>query len=153
MSVAAGLAGYGGDATLVRTPTRVVRSVRTGATTEAASAVETGTGTVWDHVKVTQAAKPGEVVPHSFELNTPAGKVWVHPHGTKHINEYLLRNGVSHGTPVASQEMLTSLQSAVYTATKGGIKLREMMNVGNWELMFSQRASDPLPVLMHALYK
>ena len=54
---------------------------------------------------------------------------------------------------MASQGMLTSLQSAVDTAATQGIKHGEMMNVGGWELMFNQRASDSLPVLMHALYK
>ncbi len=49
--------------------------------------------------------------------------------------------------------MLTSLQSAVIDASLQGFKFNEKMQVGRWELVFSQRPSDPYPVLKHALYK
>jgi RHS repeat-associated protein len=121
-----------------------------GASLQAAEA----TGTVWDAIKVTQAAKPGTTIPHSFELATSGGRFWVHPNATKHMVEYVTRNGASHGMPINSQAMLTSLQGSVEAAAQQGIRFGEAMQVGRWELVFSQgRAGDALPVLKHALYK
>jgi hypothetical protein len=137
-----------------RPASTVVGSLGNAETTIVArAAASKGTGTVWDAIKVTQAAKPGAVVPHSFELRTSAGEFWVHPNATKHMNEYLLRNGSFDVTPMAIQGMLTSLQSAVDAAATQGVKRREKMNFGGWELMFDQRAGDSLPVLMHAVYR
>jgi len=69
------------------------------------------------------------------------------------MGEYLTRNGLSHSTSEASQAMLASLQSAVKDASSQGLKFNEKMQVGRWELVFSQRPTDPYPVLKHALYK
>ena len=116
--------------------------------------VPKGGGTVWDAIKVTQTAKPGTVIPHSFELASSEGRFWVHPNATKHMVEYVTRHGVSHGMPINSQAMLTSLRGSVETAASQGIRFGETMQVGRWELIFSQgRAADVLPVLKHALYR
>ncbi|MEW5292012.1 pretoxin, partial [Erwinia papayae] len=111
------------------------------------------TGTVFDSIKATQPAIPGTSIPKSFELNVNGQTVWVNPNATKHMGEYLTRNGLSHSTTEGSQAMLTSLQSAVIDASLQGFKFNEKMQVGRWELVFSQRPSDPYPVLKHALYK
>lgn len=111
------------------------------------------TGTVFDSIKATQPAIPGTSIPKSFELNVNGQTVWVNPNATKHMGEYLTRNGLSHSTTEGSQAMLTSLQSAVKDASSQGIKFNEKMQVGRWELIFSQRPTDPYPVLKHALYK
>lgn len=125
---------------------------------KAESAAEAGadivkTGTVFDLIKATQPAIPGTSIPKSFELNVNGQTVWVNPNATKHMGEYLTRNGLSHSTTEGSQAMLTSLQSAVKDASSTGLKFNEKMQVGRWELIFSQRPSDPYPVLKHALYK
>ncbi|EJU0604660.1 hemagglutinin repeat-containing protein, partial [Escherichia coli] len=111
------------------------------------------TGTVFDSIKATQPAIPGTSIPKSFELHVNGQTVWVNPNATKHMGEYLTRNGLSHSTAEGSQAMLTSLQSAVKDAFSQGLKFNEKMQVGRWELVFSQRSSDPYPVLKHALYK
>lgn len=77
----------------------------------------------------------------------------MNPNATKHMGEYLTRNGLSHSTTEGSQAMLTSLQSAIKYASVQGLHFNEKMQVGRWELIFSQRPTDPYPVLKHALYK
>ncbi|MFP2925664.1 polymorphic toxin-type HINT domain-containing protein [Pyxidicoccus sp. 3LG] len=111
------------------------------------------TGTVWDSVKSTGANLPGTVVPKSFTLSTPAGSIWVHPNATKHLQEYLLRKGHTIDPEMGAQVMMSSLQGAVEQATKNGIELGKIIQVGSWELKFSQKAGDTYPVLMHALFK
>lgn len=111
-------------------------------------------GSVWDSIKVTQAAKSGTAIPHSFELATAGGSFWVHPNATKHMVEYVTRNGASHGMTMTSQGILTSLRASVEGAATQGVKFGEIMQVGRWELIFSEgRAADALPVLKHALYR
>jgi len=111
------------------------------------------TGTVFDSIKATQPAIPGTSIPKSFELNVNGQTFLVNPNATKHMGEYLTRNGLSHSTTEGSQAMLTSLQSAIKDASVQGLHFNEKMQVGRWELIFSQRPTDPYPVLKHALYK
>lgn len=110
------------------------------------------TGTIFDSIKATQPSIEGTSIPISFELNLNGQTIWVNPNATKHMGEYSTRNGLSHSTTAGSQAMLTSLQSAVQDASYQGIKYNEKMQVGSWELIFSQRPTDPYPVLKHALY-
>ncbi|UQA60396.1 SpvB/TcaC N-terminal domain-containing protein [Polyangium aurulentum] len=124
-----------------------------GGPVEPATSAADATGTVWDGVKATGDLLPGTSIPKSFELATSQGSFWVHPNATKHMAEFLTRNGVSHGTPMNNQAMLTSFQAAVEAATTQGIRFGEMMQVGRWELIFSKRAGDVLPVVKHALYR
>lgn len=52
---------------------------------------------------------------------------------------------------LTSQEQLRSLQGALDSATTGGIKYNEPMNVGGWELKLSPpRQSGDLPAVIHA---
>ena len=117
------------------------------------------TGTVWDSIKITQAAKPGTKIPTSFEVFTSNGNFWVHPNATKHMVELVSRRPMttmdSQGMRmINSQAMLNSFQSAVSDAASQGIRYGEIMRVGRWELIFSQgRSSDILPVVKHALYR
>ena len=113
-----------------------------------------GKKNIYDFIKATQSAILGTSIPKSFEIITANGTFWVHPNATKHMAEYLTRNGLSHSTSVESQIMLTSFHEAVSLASAQGIKYEEMMNVGGWELVFSQAKSDSaLSVIKHALYK
>lgn len=113
-------------------------------------------GTVWDDIRGTQPDIPGSPVPKSFELTAGGTKVWVHPKVTDHVDEYLQgvskRGGNEMEINMASQAHLASLQAAVAEAVKNGVPLNQLLRVGDWELKFSQRATDPLPVLKHGLY-
>lgn len=109
---------------------------------------------VWDNIKITQPIYNGTKIPKSFELVASGEKFWVHPNGTKHMVEYITRNPMSHGMPINSQTLLSSFQNSVSSAVKQGIKYDEIMNVGNWELIFSKARGDGLlPVIKHAVYR
>lgn len=112
---------------------------------------------VWDFIKPTASIIPGTYIPKSFELMTTSGTFWVHPNATKHMFEYLTRNTPSNSLGsirmINNQAMLLSLQSAVSQAATQGIKYGKLVDVGSWELKFSMKSGDRLPVLMHAVYK
>ncbi|MEL3959257.1 pre-toxin TG domain-containing protein [Caldifermentibacillus hisashii] len=113
-----------------------------------------GDGTVWDNIKITQPLYEGTKIPKSFELVADGKKFWVHPNGTKHMVEYITRDATIHGMPINSQTLLSSFQSSVKDAVKEGIKYEEIMNIGNWELIFSKPRGDGLlPVIKHAVYR
>ena len=105
-------------------------------------------------VRATQGVMKGTSIPKSFVLAVDEASFWVHPNATKHMAEYLTRNGLTHSTSVGSQSMLASLRASVNQAVSQGINYGQMMQVGRWELIFSAgRATDDLPVIKHALYK
>ncbi|GIN18029.1 hypothetical protein J32TS2_33850 [Shouchella clausii] len=111
-------------------------------------------GTAWGNIKITQPFYEGTKIPKSFELAVGGEKFWVHPNGTKHMVEYITRNATTHGMPINSQTLLSSFQSSVKSAVQKGIKYEEIMNIGNWELVFSKPRGDGLlPVIKHAVYK
>ena len=76
---------------------------------------------------------------------------------TKHLNEYSQARIAAMASPeqvgLINQAQLRSLQSAVESAAKDGVPLGRMVDSGDWELKFSKRPEDPLPALVHALYK
>ena len=114
-----------------------------------------GTGTVYDSIKATQAIIPGTAIPKSFEIASKGGEFWVHPNATKHMVEYLARNGgLSPSSLVRSQLILTSFRQAINQASAQGIRYGKLMKVGRWRLVFSKgRPDDILPVIKHAIYK
>ncbi len=119
---------------------------------ESSEFVSGATGTVYDSIKATQDLIPGTSVPRSFEISVDSGSFWVHGNGTKHMEEYLTRNGMSHGTSMSSQAMLSSFRGALNEATKNGYKANEMIHSGGWELMLGAgKAGDQLPVIKHAM--
>lgn len=108
---------------------------------------------MWENIKITQPLYEGTKIPKSFELVADGKKFWVHPNGTKHMVEYITRDATTHGMPINSQTLLSSFQSSVNNAVKKGIKYEEIMNIGNWELIFSKPRGDGLlPVIKHAVY-
>ncbi|MCL1960471.1 MAG: hemagglutinin repeat-containing protein, partial [Desulfovibrionaceae bacterium] len=119
---------------------------------------ETATGTVFDSIKATQPTYPGSTIPRSFELTLPNGQtVWVAGNATEHMAEFAAGKAVNF-TPeavnLASQAQMTSLQSAVNTATLNGVPYNQLINVGGWELKFAPpRQAGQLPSLIHALQK
>ena len=111
-------------------------------------------GTVWENIKITQPMYEGTKIPESFELVVDSGKFRVHPNGTKHMIEYITRDATTHGIPINSQTLLSSFQSSIQNAVMEGIKYEEIMNMGNWELIFSKPRGDGLlPVIKYAVYR
>ena len=47
----------------------------------------TNTSEVWNHITSTAENYSGTVIPKSFEINTPAGKMWTHGNATEHMYE------------------------------------------------------------------
>uniref|UniRef100_UPI0021BD45EC VENN motif pre-toxin domain-containing protein n=1 Tax=Yersinia rohdei TaxID=29485 RepID=UPI0021BD45EC len=152
-AIVPGGVGAGGAIGIGKTAAEATAAKAEAVAANAAKNSQLPTGTVFDSIKATQPAIPGTSIPKSFELNVNGQTVWVNPNATKHMGEYLTRNGLSNSTSEGSQAMLTSLQSAVQDASSQGFKFNEVMQVGSWELIFSQRPTDPYPVLKHALYK
>ncbi|MBU6514040.1 MAG: hemagglutinin repeat-containing protein, partial [Betaproteobacteria bacterium] len=114
------------------------------------------TGTVWDSITATQPNYPGSVIPQSFEMSLPNGQsVWVHGNATEHMAEYaqmVANNNPPGVVQLTTQQQLSSLQSAVNTATQGGVPYNQLINVGGWELKFAPpRQPGQLPALIHAL--
>jgi filamentous hemagglutinin len=81
--------------------------------------------------------------------------IWVHGNATEHLAEYaqmLANNNPPGVVQLATQQQLSSLQSAVNTATQGGVPYNQLINVGGWELKFAPpRQPGLLPALIHAL--
>nr|WP_171971343.1 hemagglutinin repeat-containing protein [Serratia marcescens] len=152
-AIVPGGVGVGGAVGIGKTAAEATAAKAEAVAANAVKNSQLPTGTVFDSIKATQPAIPGTSIPKSFELTVNGQTIWVNPNATKHMGEYLTRNGLSHSTSEGSQAMLTSLQDAVKNASSQGIKFNEMMQVGRWELVFSQRPTDPYPVLKHALYK
>ncbi|MFV0133929.1 putative T7SS-secreted protein [Streptomyces sp. HMX87] len=114
-------------------------------------------GTVWGDIKPTQPNYPGTELPRSFELQAGETRVWVHGNATKHLNEYAQGRISAMASPeqvgLINQVQLRSLQEAVAAATKDGVPLGRLVESGDWELKFNKRPEEPLPALVHALYK
>ena len=117
-----------------------------------------GSGTVWDDITPTQPSYPGSSLPTSFELTAGDSRVWVNGNATEHLAEYLSGISKSGAGPgridMATQAGLTSLQSAVGEATRGGLAFGQMYRIGGWELKFGPpRVAGQLPALFHALLR
>ncbi|MEC1179509.1 hypothetical protein P9B03_13505 [Metasolibacillus meyeri] len=134
--------------------TALVGTKGLGSLTKIGKVPELDKGTVWGNIKITQPVYDGTKIPKSFELAVDGEKFWVHPNGTKHMVEYITRDATTHGMPINSQTLLTSFESSVKKAVNEGVKYEEIMNVGNWELIFSKPRGDGLlPVIKHAVYR
>ncbi|MFH0897948.1 MAG: hypothetical protein V1855_00015 [bacterium] len=111
------------------------------------------TGTVWDNIKMTDVMYPNTKVPRSFELTAGNQKLWVHPNATEHLEQYITRNNaITHRMPINSQSLLSSFQTAVKKATENNVMYNKIITIDHWELKFSKRTTDILPVVIHALY-
>ncbi|MFC8190474.1 ALF repeat-containing protein [Cellulomonas sp. NPDC057328] len=140
--------GLGG----VKVSARAIRLIRAF---DAAEGALQARRTIWDDVRATDSPIPGsQGLPRSFELTAGNVRVWVHPNVTDHIGRERVVNYQRRGlSPEAIalnvQQQVRSLQAAVAEATADGIPLNKPMVVGGWELEFSQRDTDLLPVLIH----
>ncbi|EHY88514.1 Protein of unknown function (DUF1557), partial [Saccharomonospora azurea] len=111
---------------------------------------------IWDDIKATGPVIPGSGgVPATFELSAGGTSVWVNSNATKHIIEKaksVSERGMSpEYVALTTQQQLRSFQAAVGGAIKeGSVPLNQRITVGGWQLEFSQRAQDRLPVVIHA---
>jgi filamentous hemagglutinin len=65
------------------------------------------------------------------------------------MGEYLEKSS----NPINDQQLLTSFSATVdQIASTGSIQFGKVYNMNGWEIIFSQRAGDSLPVIKHALY-
>ena len=132
-----------------------VATLGQGSTVSAAQRIASGSVLATAGMKATQEVYTGTIIPKSFELLAGRTNIWVHPNATKHMAEYatsLINKGISpEAVNLTSQIQLKSLQTAIAGATHGGIPFNKLIHYGGWELRFSQKVDDKLPVLMHAL--
>lgn len=89
-------------------------------------------------------------------MSLPNGQsIWIHGNATEHMAEYaqmVANNNPPGVVQLMTQQQLSSLQSAVNTATQGGVPYNQLINVGGWELKFApSRHPGQLPALIHAL--
>jgi hypothetical protein len=84
-------------------------------------------GTVWDYIKMTDPMYENTRIPKSFVLTTEGNKkFWINPNATDHMRDYIrVSRNISHGMPMNSQSLLSSLKSAIETAVESGIPYTE----------------------------
>ena len=74
------------------------------------------------------------------------------------MGEYINSLPVSHGSPLRNDLILGSFEGAVKDAVTSGawkmsLETGKPIVSGGWELIFSKKAGDALPVIKHALMK
>ena len=103
-------------------------------------------------------AIPGTSIPKYFRLKTEGAEFFVNPNATKHMGEYINSLPPTHGLPLRNDLIIASFESGVKEAVRSGA-WKTSLDSGNpiisggWELIFSKRPTDELPVIIHALMK
>lgn len=103
-------------------------------------------------------AIPGTTIPKYFRLKTEGTEFFVNPNATKHMGEYINSLPPTHGLPLRNDLIISSFESGVKEAVRSGA-WKTSFDSGNpiisggWELIFSKRPTDELPVIIHALMK
>ena len=127
--------------------------------TLAVSIKEENTSEVWKHIQSTQPVYAGTVIPKSFVIDTPQGKMWTHGNATEHMNEAV--TSIKQNAPriinsnpnMYSQFILYDYWKSLGRATNGGIKYGKLIRSGKWEFIFSKpRKSGEHPVVKHAQF-
>lgn len=100
----------------------------------------------------------GTTIPKYFNIEAAGTAFHVNPNATKHMGEYINSLPSSHGLPLRNDLILSSFEGAVKDAVvsgtwKSSLESGELIMSGGWELVFSQRTGDTLPVISHALMK
>jgi hypothetical protein len=104
-------------------------------------------------IKATQPVRAGTEIPKSFTISTGETSFWVHPNATKHMAELVHSSTGAIAPSMSSQLILESFDDAVQIAVQQGIVYDEMIQIGNWELIFgAPQEVGLLPVIYHALY-
>jgi hypothetical protein len=101
-------------------------------------------------------AIPGTTIPKYFNIEAGGQAFHVNPNATKHMGEYINSLPASHGFPLRNDLMLASFDGGVKDAVTSGawktsLETGRLIISGGWELIFSQRQGDTLPVIIHAL--
>ncbi|NEH54834.1 filamentous hemagglutinin N-terminal domain-containing protein [Rhizobium leguminosarum] len=124
----------------------------TGLRIDAAAREATGakTGTVWDDILPTAGDLPNTKIPATFKLKAGEMEFYVNSNATKHMPEYLKNNS----NITNDQVLLQSFSAAVKEiSSAGSVEYGKLYNLNGWEIIFSKRPTDLLPVIKHALYK
>lgn len=87
-------------------------------------------------------------------MTLPNGqKVYVHGNATEHIAEYAkfkAKNYTPKAVRLSSQQQLNSLQGALNTAAKNGVKYNKLITIDGWELKLAPpRKLGGLPAVIH----
>lgn len=118
------------------------------------SAETTARGTAWEAIASEGPAVGRTPIPRHFELNAGGSEFWVHPNATKHMHEFVMRGEpLPAQVRLRSQLLLDEFRSAVAEAAQRGIRYGQVIHVGKWELIFTMRPGDRLPVIKHAVYR
>ncbi|HLY29491.1 MAG TPA: hypothetical protein VKQ36_00555, partial [Ktedonobacterales bacterium] len=120
---------------LISFDTLIAGSIGAPGEVETPSVDNQPTGTVWDQITPTDDMRSGTQVPRSFDIQVGDDTFSVHPNATKHMAEYLLRDGTSPlSADVRSQAILESFASSVEAAAPQLIDGRNFLTIGAWEL-------------------
>ena len=117
------------------------------------------TSIVWQHIDVTKENYGGTVLPRSFNIDTPAGKMWTHGNATKHMHEAILSlredPRLKYSNPrLYTQFILFDYWKSLSAAVNNGIKYEQKIYSGKWEFVFSKsRKQGDNPVIKHARFK
>ena len=119
------------------------------------SAPAPASSSVWQTLERTGANYQNTNLPTQFTLRIGSKLVEVVPNATKHIYERLYHLSKLGGSPQAidlsTQFRLASLQDAVTRAIEAGVRNRELILIGDWELAFL--IDKGKTVLIHAVQK
>ncbi len=117
------------------------------------------TAIVWKHIKGTQDNYIGTVLPKSFTIDTPQGKMWTHPNATKHMNEAVTSikikspRLINSNPNMYSQFILYDYWKNLSSAVNKNINYNRLVKSGNWEFKFARpRESGKKPVVIHAKF-
>ena len=115
------------------------------------------TATVWLFIEATQPVYPGTVMPRSFTVVTPKGKLWTHGNATKHMYETLVsikHDPLLKGTNpnLFAQFILYDYRKALISLLSKPVPMGKPVRSGHWEFVLSKRKDDKYPVVKHALF-
>lgn len=117
------------------------------------------TSIVWDHISGTQPNYPGTIIPKSFVVDTPTGKMWTHGNASEHMFEAVtsikskIPQLINSNPNLYSQFVLFDYWKSLGDAVHKGIKYDVLVTSGNWEFKFSKpRHSGDYPVVKHAKF-
>ena len=99
------------------------------------------TNTVWDKITPTQPELSGTSIPKSFNIKVGDRELWVAPNGTKHMYEFVGRNGLSNTSldRLNGQLILSEFSSALDAAVaENGLVTERMIYGGDWEFILSE---------------
>lgn len=118
------------------------------------------TGTVWDYIHPTQPNYPDTELPRSFNIDTEVGQIWVHGHGTMHMETEINTISMSGMSPLLrifaknyyTQLLLEDFRNTLNIAFAKGIKFG-IIKQGNWHIgIDTPKKGGKNPVIYHAVF-